>query len=333
MLTSFGPINLVRYLIVWRVNSSVVKLPYCFVTDLSFKMVRTIADRLPTREAQTWKKCRTRWEESIEQNKAASRSNKILVPDSPWPIQSSLIVYPNKQIYSQGEKIVWELKLFDVDADHAWFLEVMLPAMEEAGMRRDDMLKRKHPLWGNFDVEAVYAAKGRSWQPIVKDGKLNLRTRVSPIQWLHSTDYVLDPEYVFHHLTWIKPFDFDLPGYRKKIKSKKKDDWVPSMELIMKLLLERLNDFSGGTHKSAAEIWDVIDDNDRETLQEILQQAKDIQVINKRLKRAPRRWPGVSIGRQSFSTIPHMLVPFLELASILHIGRDTHFGNGTFQIS
>ena len=50
------------------------------------------------------------------------------------------------------------------------------------------------------------------------------------------------------------------------------------------------------------------------------------------LEPAPRDWPGRWIGAQSFTKISPRLLPYLELASILHIGKHTHLGCGTFAL-
>ncbi|MCX7707996.1 MAG: hypothetical protein N2204_08325 [Anaerolineae bacterium] len=48
---------------------------------------------------------------------------------------------------------------------------------------------------------------------------------------------------------------------------------------------------------------------------------------------ASKGWPGRWAGGQIFQRIPRRLLPYLELAAILHIGRYTHFGCGTFLLS
>ena len=50
------------------------------------------------------------------------------------------------------------------------------------------------------------------------------------------------------------------------------------------------------------------------------------------LEPAPRDWPGRWIGSQSFMKISPHLLPYLELASILHIGKHMHLGCGTFAL-
>ena len=51
-----SPINLIRYLIVWRVNASLVHLPRYLPTELSAVLGRLIAERLPLPQAREWRK-------------------------------------------------------------------------------------------------------------------------------------------------------------------------------------------------------------------------------------------------------------------------------------
>jgi hypothetical protein len=88
-----------------------------------------------------------------------------------------------------------------------------------------------------------------------------------------------------------------------------------------------------GKHHTPDDVWDALSAAERASFQAILEQASHIPVHHKKLKRAPKSWPGRWIGTQTFASIPHPIIPYLELASILHIGKQTHFGCGTFAIS
>ena len=63
MWTFLKPINLIRYLIVLRVNRSFVRMPQCLATELSLVLGTTIANRLPTREAKKWQSALDLWED------------------------------------------------------------------------------------------------------------------------------------------------------------------------------------------------------------------------------------------------------------------------------
>ncbi len=49
------PINLIRYLIVWRANSHLSRLPRDFSSELSQVLGSIVAERLPTSEAAPWR--------------------------------------------------------------------------------------------------------------------------------------------------------------------------------------------------------------------------------------------------------------------------------------
>ena len=62
MLDFFSPINLIRYLIVWRVNGTMVQLPRYLPTALSQALGTLIAERLPTQQTREWRKTLDAWE-------------------------------------------------------------------------------------------------------------------------------------------------------------------------------------------------------------------------------------------------------------------------------
>jgi hypothetical protein len=144
MLNYANSINLIRYLFVLRVNSSLVYLPKYLSIELSSVLGAIIAKRLPTNEAGRWQKTLAIGNEYLSERILGSRNLRKspqslqAVPDSPWPIEVVLFTYPRKVTYGQGEMILWELKLFGESADHGFFLEVILPAIEEAGYISDE---------------------------------------------------------------------------------------------------------------------------------------------------------------------------------------------------
>ena len=62
MWSIIEPLHLIRYLLVWKVNRKMVRLPHCLPVDLSRVLGTLIAERLPTREAQPWRKASSKWE-------------------------------------------------------------------------------------------------------------------------------------------------------------------------------------------------------------------------------------------------------------------------------
>jgi hypothetical protein len=313
------PISLIRYLIVWKVNRTLVRLPRYLPVELSRVLGTLIAERLPTREAQPWRKAMTKWEGYGDEPRQTAP-----VPEAAWPIESVLFVYPGKQVYGQGETILWELKLVGQSADHGLFLEVILPAMEEASRTTDSRWHRpaQRSVWGSFDVQAIYAARGPRWEPVASDGKLDLRYRALPSQWADGLTFTSSSERTLDRLTWITPFD--LPTQNSQGLD------APTLPEMLEALAARMGLFIPGKRRSPTDVWKVLSEQDQAALRGAIEQAARFPLRRQEIKHAPKGWPGKRIGAQTFLFIPDPLVPYLELASILHIGKQTHFGCGTF---
>ncbi len=329
------PIKLIRYLLVWRVNSSLVRVPRCLSAELSLVLGTMIANRLPTREARSWRKALTPWDEvgglSLVGEKKPTR-----LPEASWPMEAVLFAYPGKRTYGQGELILWELKLLGESADHGLFLEALLPAMEEAGSVSEPQWQRQNVLWGRFDIHAVYVARGPQWEPIVRDGRLDLNYRATPVQWAEGLPFDQRSGRVFDRLTWLTPFDLvgaedrtDRRRGRKRIPP----DQAPTLQCILQSLIARMSQLLPGKHHTPEDVWSVLSEEEQTSFQAVMEQASLIPIGRQSLKPAPKRGPGRWIGTQTFPSIPHPLIPYLELASVLHIGKQTHFGCGTFVIS
>ena len=76
----------------------------------------------------------------------------------------------------------------------------------------------------------------------------------------------------------------------------------------------------------------LLDNEEREAFQSSLKQAARTPTHHQKFKNAPANAPGRLLGSQLFPSIPQPLLPYLQLASVLHIGQFTHFGCGTFVI-
>ena len=337
MWPSISAINLIRYLFVWRVNGPMVWLPRCFSAEISLVLGTTIADRLPTREAQPWRKALAPW------GGYKSEKKRKTVPQASWPIEAVLFAYPGKRTYGEGELILWELKLMGESADHGLFLEVLLPAMEEAATATDRRWHHKNSLWGRFDVHSVYAARGNCWEPVVREGKLDLRHHPTPMQWAEGLAFDAETERVFNRLTWLTPFDFsppacacthaDRPGSRRRRRKNIPADEVPTLQVLLESLIARMSLFLPGKYNTTDDVWNSLGAEERSSLQTAMEHAAHVPVDQQKLRHAPKGWPGCWLGTQSFPFIPSSIIPYLELASILHIGRQTHFGCGTFVIA
>lgn len=322
------PIRLLRYLLVFRVNSSLVRLPRCLSLELSVGLGGIIAERLPTHEARHWRKALSPWQGytgdilSVPVRDASTPKppESSVVPDVSWPIKAMVYAYPGKQMYGRGEPILWELKLMGESADHGLFLEWILPALEEAGATTDAHWNRVNTLWGHFDMDAIYVARGVQWEPLVQDGRLDLRYQPTPTQWAEGQTFAVAPAQPLRELTWLTPFAFA------------SDVEAPGLWEIMKATEARVHQVMPGRHGEADEVGEIFADG-KSSWQEVLSQAKEVSVQSHKLKPAPKYWPGDRIGSQRFSAIPPEIVPYLNVAAILHVGQYTHFGCGTFALT
>lgn len=341
------PINLIRYLIIWRVNRTLVRLPRCTPAEFSLVLGTIIANRLPTREASPWRKALAPWDNY--QGKALNLPRETAlnhdppkstsIPEAAWPIEAVLFVYPGKMSYGQGEIIPWELKLLGDRVDHGFFLEFILPALEEAGSTSNPQWYHQHSPWGRFDIDSVYVARGAHWEPLVQHGQLDLRYQPTPTQWAEDLTFGLTAKHSFRRLTWLTPFDLgetqgrvenpDRPDNPKEIPVHE----VPTLQSILEALLARLALLLPGKYNTPGDVWNTLSQDDQAALVEAIKQADDTRLRSYELASASRYWPGRWIGRQTFSVIPPLLIPYLELASILHVGQQTHFGCGTFFVT
>jgi hypothetical protein len=308
--SGISQVNLIRYLIVWRVNGSFAQLPRCLSLDISRTLGTLIAERLPTPQARPWRKAMTAWDGG-ERNKAQDTAP---VPEAAWPIEVVLWPYPGKRAYGQGEPILWELKLLGNDADHGLFLEVILPAMEEAATTSDERWHQPRTLWGRFDIQAVYVARGPRWEPVVSNGRLDLSYRPTLIQWAEGLSFAAEGKRHFRKLTWLTPFDLN----------------ASSLCDLLDALMARMTLFQAGKRPTPEQVWALLTPQEQQSLRLDCEKGS---LRYQTLEPAPKGWPGRWIGAQTFAVIPPGAVPYLELASILHIGRQTHFGCGTFTLS
>jgi hypothetical protein len=336
MWTITPPFKLLRYLIVLRVNSNLVRLAYCPTGDFSRVLGEIIASRLSTQEARVWHKALKVWhgytktDEGTDESPAGQGLNseqKVEIPDVYWPIDAVLHIYPGKQIYGQDELILCEIKLFEESADHNLFLEILLPALEAASMTDTERWTQNYALWGRFEIESVFVAEGLRWQPFVQQGQIDLTVRPTNMQWSQDLPFKLNEKQQLHKLTWQTPFEFaeeptqtgrQSPGAAKKSKASALS--APSLVGILNACASRIESYFPG--------W--LGCNQRPAWQEVLEIASRAALVGANLEAPPRRWPGYAIGTQTFSKIAPVAVPYLVLGSLLHVGRYTHLGCGAF---
>lgn len=347
------PINLIRYLILWRVNSRFVRLPTDVSAEFSHVLGEIITDRLPTTEAAPWRKAADVWQEHLDPEAEQPRSQKstpdppadlslVAPPESPWPVECVMLPYCDKRSYGAGEFLIWELKLFGDQADHDFFLEVILPAMEAAATSSRQSSGNRNSLWGHFDIYAVYAARGRTWEPFIQAGQLDLRYRPTSIQWADGLTFGHELTDPCSKIIWLTPFEFGhcevyakSPLYSSQRQRPKTDIFEPQLPTLLDLieiLLIRVSRLLPGKYTTADDVWSMLQADERTTLQRDLECASQNAITDQTLEPIPKAWAANWLGIQPFPAIPPPLVPYLELASILHIGKRTHFGYGTFAL-
>ena len=348
MWSLINTLSQIRYLIVLRVNSPIARVLPRFSSETSQVLGGIIADRLPSSEAKYWRKSAQYWsvypELSTESETGQSGHGRNhpaelrSIPSSPWPLESVLFPYPGKRSYGRGEPILLELKLLGESADHSIFLELILPALEHAGLTVLGDTSNKYPLWGHFDIEAIYVARGMDWEPVIQAGRLDLEYRPTPVQWAEGLSFQ-PPQHSRHHaLLWLTPFEFEKHGIPNPAiqtttsGKRRKAEAVPTLAKLLEALFLRVGRIVTGRQVGIAEMWDMFSEKERTRFQDEITPA--IQQASRRqtLENVPKEWPECWPGVQRFASIPASVLPFLRLASILHIGQHTHIGYGTFAI-
>ncbi len=354
-----APFNVNRYLFVCKVNSSMVWLPLFPSLEFSLVLGTVIAERLPTVQARQWRKSLALWDDCIGLSGgiiSASLNNlsflgkkpgachrqaptgkksgpepvlkKAVLPESsPWPIDAVVFFYPGKRAYGKDELIFWELKLMGESADHGLFLELILPALEEAGSIRDSRWAYANGLWGRFDIHSVFMAKGPRWDPVVSNGHLNLKYKATSRQWSRGLRFESPrPPSHFDCLTWLTAFD--LNHRNSDIGSS------PSLKTILEALADRVTRFTGCNYCTPDDFWPLLKPKDRSAFRKAVEMSSEISVFQEDMKVIPKYLPGRQIGKQIFrEPLPDPVLPYLGLASVFHVGKHTHFGCGTFLIN
>ncbi|RME54380.1 MAG: hypothetical protein D6790_16805 [Caldilineae bacterium] len=319
-------LELIRYLFVLRVQRSLVWAPRPLVPEFSVVLGTQIAERLPAREAHPWRKALAAWEPAL----ANWRKNNVF-PEAPWPIQAVHFLHPTKRSFTAGEPLLWELKLMGESADHGFFLEVILPAVEAAGNTQDARWKDLSDLWGGFNIQSLYVAQGNRWTPLAEDGRLDLSRQVTPYQWAEELPLHPPGMAVRDRLRWVTPFDFSNPSRRQTRPTKRPSrQETPTLPGLLDALMARVVELLPGRRRTVAELWTELGAEEQERFEEARHAAQRIKPVKKKLQRAAPGQPGRWIGEQKFQFIPPSMIPYLQLASIFHVGQGVHFGCGTF---
>ncbi len=326
------PLRLIRYLFVCRINRSLIKTTDPLTTELPWALGYIIANRLPSAEAKPWREAL----DTLEAYQKESAKGKKAHPPTPaitWPLEAVCRPYPHKFSYGPGEYFLWELKLLGSSADHNLFLELILPAVEALSCTSDRPMYHQNGLWGRFDIYAVYAARGLHWEPVVEKGRLDLNYRPSSNQWADGLDFGLIDKQPLDTIMWTTAFQFEEPASYPQEKGRKNHvaiDDVPTLTDILEALLARVVQILPEAGQTPAGVWGICGPEEETRFEECMALAKRIRREYYRLHPAPKHIPGMWRGLLRFNPLPLLVIPYLELASILHIGHHTHFGCGTF---
>jgi hypothetical protein len=316
-------IKLFRYLIAWRVNTPMVRLPLDFTAAISQTLGYAIADSISTRDARRWLK-------HLDTNKLNLFQRPAIedpYPETPWPVHAVILPHTNKRNYCQGEIIYWELKLIGDSADHGFFLEAIIPAMEKLGYTEQNIPQSRLSIWGHYDILSVWVANGNNWDPLINESQLNLKYHPKPLQWnSHLTeDYYHKGMSQQKRLIWLRPFEFDVLGI-----SQMKDKFIPEMQSIIESVVRRWSFFSSSRIRK--EIWDLVPSNLLIEVKKAWEIAGNMRISSYNLIPALRNEPGLWTGELTYENIPVFLMPYLDMAAIFHVGKKTHYGCGTFAL-
>ncbi|MBF0199912.1 MAG: hypothetical protein HQK66_01095 [Desulfamplus sp.] len=323
-------LDIIRYLFVLEVNSPYIRLPQWPAMEFSLLLGENISDRLPITEARAWKKSLAAWDG--KKNDKMTKGKLLAYQPSPWPIDAVIFWYPAKKSYGRGELILFELKLFGKAAEHQFFLEFILPAMEYLARTPRIESGNSNSVWGHFDIRSIYSAKGRLWKPLLKNGKLDLRRRVNPAQWAHGIDFKTDPFNPMNQLHWLSPFKIKAFSKNNIVSQKDNQIFAPQLYSILESVAQRINSVILGKYSTAQDFLSSLEKDELEAWKHAMKHAMRCSIHRNNIKKAfDLPYGGMAKGSQTFSSkIPDILLPYLGLGAIIHIGEYTHFGCGTY---
>jgi hypothetical protein len=176
--------------------------------------------------------------------------------------------------------------------------------MEEAPITSDQRWCRQNSLWGRFDIHSVYVARGAHWEPIVQEGRLDLRYRATPTQWAEGLTLDATSGRIYDCLTWLTPFDLSSASGNRATayhtRGRIPADEVATLRRILESLLARMSLFLPGKHHTPNDVWNSLSVEERSSLQEAMEQAALIPVHRHDIRSVLRNWPGRWTGMKPF---------------------------------
>lgn len=343
-------LNLYRYLFILRITDTMIIIPRHFPVEVSYILGSTIAGRLPTIQARPWLKSMKQWE-SIHNFRpemlfrSVSKKQFFPIPCQPWPIEAVILIYPCGISLGQDQLLLMEMKFIGQSADHGFFLETILPAIEELGRKPPIIAGFANRLWGAYQIDSVYISEGGRWHPVAEQGSLDLGYNPKPNQWTDGLTLVRSTETpLLDKITWFTPYspppqtpaengsDYTSNPNPNLIKPPVRPS-LPDIQTIFEQFIIRLEQVTPGKAKDREALLDGLTEDELLLFEGALDTARRIKIRKVSSEKINMLYSSLPIGTQTFATaIPDHLIPFLTLASVLHIGQHTHFGCGTFFI-
>ncbi|MBF0476700.1 MAG: hypothetical protein HQK59_12900 [Deltaproteobacteria bacterium] len=216
------------------------------------------------------------------------------------------------------------------------FLEIIMPALEEACTTGDSRRRSSLGLWGRSGIQAVYVARGLHWEPLVQHGQLDLRYKAGPTQWAEGLDFDSCSSLAFNQLTWVKPFHFESPGtdlQRPPGQAGPASNRAPTLRQLYDAFVARVSPLILNKRHPSDTFWNLLTKQDQLSLEAAIEQSSRVRLSFKAFKAGRAQTPDTFFGIQRFApVIPKVIVPLLGLGSIIHLGRHTHLGHGTFYL-
>lgn len=312
MLTT--PLKLIRYLIELRMNRGLVWLFRDRERELARRWGERMAAQMPIVQARPWRKALARRGED---------------GSAIWPVEAALRFQSAKRSFGRGEPLFVEVKLFGDAADHGFFMETMLPALERLGCEPETAAEKSvaNPLWGHFEIRSVYSARGHGWKPLIRDGRIDLRFKVNAGQWeqgLRSTEYRSEPA---TRLAWLTPYRSGDAGKNGT------EPPPPSLRELVEETARRLGRILHGRWTDPREFVGKMDADCARRWNRALEAASAIrQGTPRQIPVRPSGGPAF-FGEQRFEPeIPPELFSVLALGHLVQLGQGTLYGNGLFRL-
>ena len=171
----------------------------------------------------------------------------------------------------------------------------------------------------------------------MKGGHLNTTYRPTPDQWAEGIAFHPPVVSRYHTLLWLMPFEFKNRAirdpYASTTPSKQEPlPHLPSLRDLLGALLVRVRHLLPEFTLKSSDVLARLTSQEQANLKEHLLNEYSPSKLRASLESIPKEWPECWLGVQRFPSIPVELLPSLQLASILHIGKHTHVGYGTFSM-